>query len=266
MTSSPTPPVASPNLGQDVVLMGMPIARYTETQLLEHMARALEQRRGGWIVTANLDILMHFVRDPVAQSAYMSADLRIADGMPLIWASKVQGQPLPERVAGSTLSVRLLALAASRHWPVCLLGGSPGSAERAAERYREQHPKLDVLGHSDVQCSAPPTNLELDELERRIRCNTAQIVLVGLGSPKQELVIRPLRERFPEAWFIGVGGTFSFLAGDVRRAPVLLQRSGLEWLYRLSQDPRRLGRRYARNLQFLLEVVRDAAAQRNRAR
>lgn len=233
-----------PALPQTIELLGMPLAVLSHDQLLAHISAALANSVGGWVVTANLDILLHFERNALAREAYLAADLRVADGMPLVWASRLQRSPLPERVAGSTLTVALAASAARAGWRVLLLGGSPGTAERAAEAWRKSHPELAVLGDSGHKFTSPPNDDEVQRAIDLVESHGSQIVLVGLGSPKQELLIQRMRSRLPGTWFVGVGGTFSFLAGDVTRAPVLLQGIGLEWLHRLVQDPKRLGKRY----------------------
>lgn len=227
-----------------ISLLGMPLAAVSLSGVLDRMSHGLSMGTGGWLVTVNLDILSHFHRSAEARAAYLAADLRVADGMPLVWASHLQGSPLPERVPGSTLSELLLTRAADAGWKLLLLGGNTGSAERAATMWRAKLPPLLVHADSSRRFSAQPTQAQIDETVALVEEQGSQIVLVGLGSPKQELLIRPLRERLPNVWFVGVGGTFSFLAQDVSRAPVLLQRVGLEWLHRLAQEPQRLGRRY----------------------
>lgn len=227
-----------------VRLCGLDFSSVTQTQLIEHMLDELRANRGGWIVTANLDILLRHTRDDRARAAYNEADLVVADGMPLVWASHVQGEPFPERVTGSGL-VGALALACERAGrSILLLGGAPGSAEGAAERFRAKHPRLRIHGDSSPRCSALPTPIELAALEATCVESGSDIVLVGLGSPKQEFVIRHLRRTLPTMWFVGVGVSFSFAKGDLRRAPEWVQTLGLEWLHRLVQEPRRLAKRY----------------------
>lgn len=247
-------------------VMGMPIDAVTSVGLLAHIATACSEGRGGWVVTANLDILQHFRGRSDAREAYLAADLRIADGMPLLWAARAQGESLPERVTGSTFSMALVELAAARGWELALLGGSPGTAERAAARLQTIVPGLRVSARSDLRFSEVPTP---DQVQAALASlpTTVRIVLVGLGSPKQEFAIRALRPSLPKAWFVGVGGTFDFLAGEQSRAPTALQRVGLEWAYRLAREPRRLAHRYlVRNLPFLFLVLSSSTMRRLRPR
>jgi N-acetylglucosaminyldiphosphoundecaprenol N-acetyl-beta-D-mannosaminyltransferase len=249
----------------NVELLSLPIASLTEQALLTHIGQGLKDGRGGWVVTVNLDVLLHFRRNPDARDAYLAADLRVADGMPLVWASRVQGSALPERVAGSTLSESLIALCARGGWPVLLLGGSPGAAERAAGLARSANPELSIEADSNAVFSSPPTADQVAKTAALIERTASKVVLVGLGSPKQELLIQQLRAAVPDAWFIGVGGTFRFLAAEIPRAPSLLQRSGFEWLHRLAQEPRRLGKRYiVDDLPLFFHLMIDSARKRIR--
>lgn len=206
--------------------------------------RELAAGRGGWIATANLDHLWRLRRDPAFARAYAAATLRVADGMPLVWASRWQGTPLPERVAGSDLIHSLTRAAAQHGRSVFFLGGNPGTAERAAAILAEAAPGLRVAG-----TCCPPFGFERDAaamaaLRTQLAASRADVVFVALGAPKQEFLIETLRATLPQAWWIGVGISFSFVAGEVRRAPRWLQRLGLEWFHRLCQEPRRLARRY----------------------
>jgi N-acetylglucosaminyldiphosphoundecaprenol N-acetyl-beta-D-mannosaminyltransferase len=185
--------------------------------------------------------------------------------MPLVWASRVQGTPLPERVAGSELVWSLTAEAALRGRSVFLLGGAPGACEQAEARLRSLYPGARLAGHW-----SPPVGFEHDEREiaairERIRAASPDIVYVALGFPKQERLIAYLRPEFPATWFLGVGYSLSFIAGHARRAPAWMMRFGLEWMHRLVQEPGRLAKRYLMHgLPFALVLF--ASAVRGRAR
>jgi N-acetylglucosaminyldiphosphoundecaprenol N-acetyl-beta-D-mannosaminyltransferase len=225
-------------------LLGMPLSVVTEDQAVAHIVDCARARRGGWVITPNLDQLRLFRKDPHLRPMYEAASLVVADGMPLVWASRIQRTPLPERVAGSSMILTLSAAAAKAGLTVFLLGGNPGAAERAAEELARREPGLKVAG---IHC--PPFGFDKDPVElARIRQLLAQtrpdVVYVGLGFPKQERLIEKLRPNLPNAWFLGIGISFSFVAGEVKRAPRFMQRLGLEWLHRLAQEPGRLLRRY----------------------
>jgi N-acetylglucosaminyldiphosphoundecaprenol N-acetyl-beta-D-mannosaminyltransferase len=249
-------------------LMGAPIAVVTEAHAVNVIVDAAEAGRGHWTITANLDHLRRYRCEALAKSLIDDADLVVADGMPLIWASRLAGEPLPERVSGSSMVWSICEGASARGQPVFLLGGDPGVAERAADIFRGRYPKLEIAG---TDC--PPIGFEDDarELGRIQRCVTEaapRIVFVALGFPKQDLLIRILRSSLPHASFLGVGISLSYATGDVSRAPSWICRLGLEWAYRLSQEPtRRLARRYLLNgLPFGLRLMLSAARHRVRRR
>ena len=225
-------------------LMGLRLARIDRWQLLDHIFAALAASRGGWLVTANLDFLRRYVRDGKARALYDCADLRVADGMPLVWACRMQGGPLPERVAGSSLVWLLVELAAAEGRSLYLLGGTPGANAGACKVFKDKHPGLRLCGGSSPSLASPPAEAEIDGLVAELAQHNPDILLVALGSPKQEQVIHSLRSRFPSTWMVGVGISLSFVAGELRRAPVWMRRVGLEWVHRLFQDPRRLAKRY----------------------
>jgi N-acetylglucosaminyldiphosphoundecaprenol N-acetyl-beta-D-mannosaminyltransferase len=246
-----------------VQLCGMSLARVSTEQLVDHVFDSLAAARGGWLVTANLDFLRRYVRDPASRAIYQDADLRVADGMPLVWASQLLGTPLPERVAGSSLLLPLCKRAARERRSVYLLGGDPSAAPLAAQRLEEQAPGLLIAGRSCPNVSAEPTESELAAMRASLSAARPAIVFVAFGSPKQERVIASLRAVLPDAWWIGVGISFSFLAGHVKRAPRLVQLAGLEWVHRLMQEPRRLFRRYIiEDLPFAFELFGRVAMAR----
>ena len=228
----------------EVELQGVGLHAISQVECVEYVLDELDAGRGGWVVTPNLDHMRRLAREREFRELYDEATVRVVDGTVLVWALALQRTPVPERVAGSDLISSLAAGAAERGRSVFLLGGNPGTAERAAGVLQARHAKLTVAG---VEC--PPEGFHTDalamaRLSRKLHEVKPDIVFVALGSPKQELVIRHLRHDRPEAWWLGVGISFSFLAGEVRRAPRWMQRAGLEWLHRVAQEPRRLFRRY----------------------
>lgn len=204
----------------------------------------LDADRGGWVITSNLDHLRRAGRDPDFATMLTEADLVVADGAPLVWASVIQGTPLPERVAGSSMVWTVAAAAAARGKSLFLLGGDEGTAEAAGHILQQKYPGLRLAG---TYC--PPRGFENNPDEMRamaaaMRTSAADVVYVALGSPKQEQLIRRIRDELPGAWWMGVGISLSFICGRVKRAPVWVQKLGLEWLHRMVQEPRRLARRY----------------------
>lgn len=229
----------------------------------EAVRRIVEVGGGGCVLTPNLQHLRAYRRRPAIREAFERCDLVVADGMPLVWASRVQGTPLPGRVAGSDL-VLLLAEAAARHGrSLYLLGGAPGTADAAAEEMRARFPGLRIAGTRCPPLGFESSEDELAAIRRHLQTRTPDIVYIGLPLAKQVLLMDLLREAAPDAWLVGVGVSFSFVTGDVRRAPAWVQRGGLEWLFRLSQEPRRLGRRYLlEGLPFFVGLMAQVSGRR----
>jgi N-acetylglucosaminyldiphosphoundecaprenol N-acetyl-beta-D-mannosaminyltransferase len=226
---------------------------------------ALAAGRGGWIATANLDHLRRLRADAAFRGAYAGASLRVADGMPIVWAARIQGTPLPERVAGSDLTVELAGAAAAAARSLFLLGGDPGMAEAAAAELQRRFPSLRIAGTLCPARGFEKDAAALGAVRSALVGAEPDIVYVALGSPKQEFLIRDLRDGLPRAWWIGVGISFSFVAGTVRRAPRWVQRIGCEWVHRLAQEPRRLAKRYlVHGVPFALRLFLGAIVGRLR--
>ncbi len=243
-----------------VRLMGFDLDAVTLDGAIEHIAREVAAGCGGWVLTPNLDILRQIRTDPACRALAAQTTLRLADGTPLVWASRLQRTPLPERVAGSDLTAPLCERAARENWRVFLLGGSPGAADAAAEVLRAKSPALRVVG---TLC--PPMGFEQDEsaiaqIESALIAADPTLVFVALGAFKQERLISRLRPRLPRAWFLGIGITFSFISGEIARAPRWARAAGLEWVHRLAQEPRRLASRYlVRGVPFAAVLFFSAA-------
>lgn len=221
--------------------------------LSDAVARTLELARTvappcPYVVTPNLDHVMIYQENPTLRRAYAASTLVIADGAPLVWASRLFGRPLPERVAGSDLVPAVLAAASpSAPLTVFLLGAAPGVADRAAANIERQYRGVRVVGtHS------PPLGFESVPQEKQravdlVNAAKPNVLLVGLGAPKQETFVFDHREQLQAGVALCIGATIDFLAGHRKRAPVWMQRSGLEFVHRAASEPRRLVPRYARN-------------------
>jgi len=231
--------------GARISLMGVPIDALTEKQVVDQIIADWRDGHGGWVVTPNLDQLrILYGRPDLKKSIAAEATLLLADGMPLVWASKLQGTPLPGRVAGSELIWSLTAAAAAVGASIFLLGGNPGVGEKAAELMTSANPRLKIAG-----ILSPPMGFEKDPemvaaIKERIAAARPDLVYSCFGFPKQEWMIQQLQELLPGSWFLGLGGSLSMIAGEFRQAPVWMRRSGLEWVCRLGQEPRRLFTRY----------------------
>lgn len=244
---------------------GLPFVASTVPQLTAHIVGEAGAARGGWVVTPNIDILRRWRVDPAFRALVADATIFTADGRPIVWASQLQGTPLPTRLTGSDLFVALMAAAADAGLRIALIGGNEGTAEAAAARLIPE-----AVAAGRVRCLCPPFGFEqkpeeMARLETLLTSWQPQIVFIGLGSPKQEKLIARLRALAPRAWYLGVGVSFSFVAGDVKRAPGWMQRSGLEWVHRLVQEPGRLARRYlVDGIPFAAGLLWRSATRRGR--
>ena len=244
-----------------VVLDGTGFDRVTEDEVVAIVRAALYRGRGGRIITPNIDILRQAQRDPGVRAHLEAADLVVADGMPLVWASRLSGQPLPERVAGSSLIWSLSEGLGLDGRSVFILGGELADpvtgeldgATRAAGRLAAASP---AYGFEKDPAS-------LTAVRDRIAAVRPDMVYIGLGFPKQEKVITALQDALPDSWFLGCGAAVNFVAGDIDRAPRWMQRTGLEWAHRLGTEPRRLAGRYLRHdAPYALRLLAGAATRR----
>lgn len=234
----------------------LPIDRVTFDDALVAVERLVDEKKGGTVFTPNVDHIVMAEHDATFRAAYEAASLSLVDGTPVLWASRALGDALPEKISGSDFAPALLEVAAKKKWRIYLLGGAEGSAEKAAKVLEERGVK--VVGFSSprvtVSASADAHAVIADEIIRA----APDVILVALGAPKQELFSYAIAERVRPAVLLGVGATIDFLAGAVPRAPAWVSRSGLEWLYRLGREPRRLWRRYLiRDPEFALVVLRQ---------
>jgi len=247
---------------RELRLGGLLIAPLGRTSVVERVFTDLARGRGGWIVTANVDFIQRAAVDADSRAMYAGADLIVADGAPVLWAGRAAGCPLPERVAGSDLVSLLAERAAAEGRSIYLLGGDGDAGRVAEQELVRRWPRLRIAGRDNPMISSPPTEQEVEGLGRRLLETSPDIVYVALGSPKQEQVIDALREQFPACWMMGCGISLSFLSGHVHRAPVWMQRAGLEWMHRVAQEPGRLGRRYLRNIPFAIRLIVTAWSAR----
>lgn len=244
-----------------VSLADLALTGLTEEQVVRYVLDRVREGQGGWIGTPNVDICRAVRRDPAMKHLMSNASMLVPDGMPLIWASRLRGTPLPERVTGSSLIMTLSEGAALEGRSIYLLGGPPGVADLAAAVLCERYPSLTVAG-----IDAPPVGFDAAAAGIGAVCDRLigarpDIVYVGLGFPKAERLIAQLTPALPAAWFLACGAAIPFAAGTLRRAPAWMQRAGLEWLFRLANEPRRLYRRYLiDDLPFALGLLATSAA------
>jgi N-acetylglucosaminyldiphosphoundecaprenol N-acetyl-beta-D-mannosaminyltransferase len=252
-----------------VRLFGVEIDAVAMTQAVDSIYEwiASGEKRCRFVVTPNVDHTVLFQEHALLRRAYMHASLVLADGMPVVAATRLLGCPLPGRVAGSDLASALFAAAERRGGlRVFLLGAAKGVAERAAANMAQRWPMVQVVGtHS------PPLFFERDRADNeailaKIAAARPDLLIVGLGAPKQELWVDAHRERIEADVTLCLGATIDFLAGEKRRAPQWMRRAGLEWLHRVASEPRRLLARYARDAWIFPRLLYRQAVDQQRGR
>ncbi|MED5372642.1 MAG: WecB/TagA/CpsF family glycosyltransferase [Myxococcota bacterium] len=192
-------------------------------------------------IGVNVDQLVKMKDEPYFKEIVGICDLVTADGTPVVWASKLFGKKLPERVAGIDLFEALLPVAAQKGYKVFLLGTKPEILEKAREVYLERHPGLQIVGHHHGYYD----RADEPEIARQIQESGAQLLFIAISSPKKEEFVDRNREALAKVGFVlGVGGSFDIAAGVYDRAPQWMAKAGIEWTYRLWQEPKRMYKRY----------------------
>lgn len=229
-----------------VVVSGLPIDDLNMEEALDRLEDFVEIGRATGkthqVATVNADFVVKAMQDPELRYLLQDADMATADGMPLVWGARILGVSLEGRVAGSDMIPALAERAAQKGYSIYFFGAAPGVAQQAADTLKEKYPELKVAG-----VMSPPYSsvLEVDRsILDEIKAADPDILLVALGNPKQEKFIGMYGRELGVPVMIGIGATLDFIAGHMQRAPEWMQNAGLEWLYRLLQEPRRMWKRY----------------------
>ncbi|WP_417748957.1 WecB/TagA/CpsF family glycosyltransferase [Rosistilla oblonga] len=244
----------SPAKPEAVEIWGVPFSRLTLGQTLQHVDHLVAAGQPGYFITANLNYNMLTSQHPELRQVNDDAAFIVCDGMPMVWRSRWTDSPLPERVAGSELIYALTKWSAHKGHRIYFLGGAPGVAQAAADKLSARYPGLTVAGvHSPP--FRPLDDQEHADLIDQIRSSKPDIVYVAMGQPKGEIWIAENYRAIGAPVCVQIGASFDFVAGGVARAPRWIQRAGLEWCYRMAQEPRRLAGRYWQNGKFLLRAL-----------
>ena len=246
---------------QRIELLGCPVDNLNRDETVSRIDTWIKDRRLCQHVVVNVDKLLKVRKDPELYDIIAGCDIINADGMPLVWVSRWLGVPLKERVTGIDLMGDLVALAARRGYAVFFLGARPEVVREVVRIYRERFPALKVAGFRDGYWSAA----EEPEIVLRIKGARPDILFVAMGSPRKEMFLNQYRRELGIPFVMGVGGSFDVVAGKTRRAPQWMQRWGLEWLFRLIQEPKRMWRRYLiGNTRFLWLVIHELTVGRKK--
>lgn len=233
-----------------LIILGTPVDDVTMDEALQHIDAFIKTGRatgkGHQIATINADFVVKSLQDAELRRILQEADMATADGMPLVWSARLLGVPLKGRVTGADMVPALAEQAAQKGYSIYFLGAAPGVAEQAAQILQQQYPALKIAGIASPSVEA----VQNGDPAVIAACKAAKpdILLVAFGNPKQEKWIYRHAQELGIPVMIGVGGTFDFIAGVTKRAPQWMQQSGLEWSYRLIQQPGRLWKRYITDL------------------
>src|SRR5579862_8135391 len=248
-----------------LAILGVPVDNVSMEETVGKIEEFIRDGSFHQIATANVDYLVNAVNNPLYKEILCRCDLVVADGMPVVFASRLLGSPLTERVAGADLVPRLGHLSAQKRYGIFLLGAAPEVCRVAAAR-------LEEMGAQIVGRLSPPAcpldEFDNDEILAEIERANPDILLVAFGSPKQEMWIHQNRDRLKVPVCIGIGGSLDMLVGAVSRAPLWMQQASLEWVYRLCVEPRRLARRYLKDAlgmvrYFSVQLAISAATRRS---
>jgi N-acetylglucosaminyldiphosphoundecaprenol N-acetyl-beta-D-mannosaminyltransferase len=218
-----------------VDILGIRISDVTLKETLGDLEKMADSGKPHHVMTVNPEFVMMARENPEFRFVLTNASLAIPDGIGIVWAARILGTPLRERVAGVDTVNQFAAIAARKGFRIFLLGAAPGVAEKVAERLERENPGLKIAG----TYAGSPHPSEEDEICDRISRARPHVLLVAYGPPRQDLWIARTMDRLRIPVAIGVGGTFDFIAGVIPRAPSWMQKAGLEWLFRLMQEPRR---------------------------
>jgi N-acetylglucosaminyldiphosphoundecaprenol N-acetyl-beta-D-mannosaminyltransferase len=245
-----------------ISMMGCQIDNLTMEETLRKVEGFIASGRPHQHVVVNVDKLVKASRDPELRRIINHCDLVNADGMPVVWAARLLGTPLKERVAGIDLFDALMARAAVRAWRVFLLGATAPVVAAVKHRYEQQYPGLQIAGYRDGYWSGAAEEADVAAQIARAR---PDLLFVAISSPRKETFLGRWQAQLQIPFAMGVGGSFDVAAGLVRRAPRWMQRAGLEWFYRFLQEPRRMFRRYfVDDMAFLGLLLREALHKRQR--
>lgn len=224
--------------------MNTEIDNLTMQETLQAIDQLIQEDGNSYVVTPNVDHIVQLETDKELQDVYANASLILTDGKPLLWIAKLYGTQIKEKISGSDLFPLLCDMAAKKEYKMFFLGAAEGVAAKAAENLKKRYSGLQVAGTYSPPYGFEKDALEIKKIAEMIKEAQPQILIVGLGCPKQEKFIWNNREYLNVPVSLGLGASFDFEAGNIKRAPRWMQKCGFEWLFRITQDPKRLFKRY----------------------
>ena len=227
-----------------MTFMNTEVDNLTMSEALSAIEMLIHKKDCSYVVTPNVDHIVQLESDTELQKVYKNASLILVDGMPLLWISKLYGSPIKEKISGSDLFPLICKLASEKGYKLFFLGAAEGVASKAAEILVNQYKGLNVVGTYSPPFGFEKSLKEINIIKNMIRESKPHILIVGLGCPKQEKFMYHFCKDLEVPVSFGLGASFDFVAGNIKRAPRWMSEHGLEWLFRITQDPKRLAKRY----------------------
>lgn len=237
-------------------LMNTEIDNLTMDEILDAIDSLIKEDNCSYVVTPNVDHIVQLEKDEELKRAYENASLILTDGKPLIWISNWYKTPIKEKISGSDLFPRVCDLAAKKGYTMYLLGAAEGVADKAAKNLMDKYKGLNIVGTYSPPFGFEKDKVELKKIERQIQEVHPDILIVGLGCPKQEKYMYHHCKELDVPISFGLGASIDFEAGNIKRAPRWMSEHGLEWLYRITQDPKRLAKRYLVDDMKIIRIAR----------
>lgn len=239
-----------------IKFMNTNIDNLTMTETLNEIDKLIQEKKCSYVVTPNVDHIVRLEKDEELQKVYKNASLILTDGKPLIWISKWYKTPIKEKISGSDLFPRVCQLAANKNYTMYLLGAAEGVADTAARNLMKKYPGLNIVGTYSPPFGFEKNEQEMNKIKTQIQDVHPDILIVGLGCPKQEKFMYYHCKELGVPISFGLGASIDFEAGNIKRAPRWMNNHGLEWLYRFSKEPKRLFKRYFVDDLKIIQVAR----------
>lgn len=239
-----------------IKFMNTDIDNLTMAETLNEIDKLIQKKNCSYVVTPNVDHIVRLEKDEELQKVYKNASLILTDGKPLIWISKWYKTPIKEKISGSDLFPRVCQLAANKNYTMYLLGAAEGVADTAARNLMKKYPGLNIVGTYSPPFGFEKNKQEMNKIKTQIQDIHPDILIVGLGCPKQEKFMYYHCKELGVPISFGLGASIDFEAGNIKRAPKWMSNHGLEWLYRFSKEPKRLFKRYFVDDLKIIQVAR----------
>lgn len=241
-----------------ISLSGIPIDPLTMEQTLNRIDRSIAEKRMLHHVVVNAAKLVNAQKDPDLKASIVNCDIINADGQAIVWAARLLNQPLPERVAGIDLMENLVKMAAEKNYKIFFLGAKEEVIQRMVAKYRAAYGDKIIAGSRNGYFKKE----EEPQIARQIADSKADILFVAITSPKKEIFLDTYKNLIQTPFIMGVGGSFDVVSGLVKRAPLWMQKAGLEWFYRVAQEPGRMWKRYLfGNSEFIYLILKEKMKQ-----